>query len=412
MSNSSGLILPLQAKIVVSHPSIGVSPSGFQRLHLELLPSEVGRLISYDPRSVYRKPQRPGAKPRKDVAPHNVSADVINLHNQVQRSIDNDRVAQMVGYLSNAVERGTFADWGAIDLVTADVPDLSGLNSGCTVALSADAEYFIADGQHRYAALLDFLQRFGDRANTFTQGITISILPEEKLVQWAGQQFHDRNYYSVAVRPGKALAVDTRDPVNKLTKSLEYHDAIQKAGGIAYERDTLLAGDPRFVSLSLMHRMVRGFLFGREGLDRGVDTNIEITDQMEHDLREYLSVLCEILPWENTIKDRDDYLTRTSVVLSSLMVIGHQLYTMTPAIDADEKVKRLLKLKKMNWKRTNLKLDGIVGTEKESMVKSVDGKEHKVKMISPASSRQAVDATIAFFREKLDLNFKSEEASE
>jgi DNA sulfur modification protein DndB len=393
------IILPLQSRIVVQHACPGVSPAGFQRLHLELLPSEVGRLISYDPRSIYKRPQKPGAKPREDKAPHNISADVISLHNQVQRSIDKNRVSQMVDYLASAVENGTFADWGAIDLVTSDQPDLSGLASGCTAALPTDAEYFIADGQHRYCALLDFLQKHGDKADRFTQGVTVSILPEDKLVQWAAQKFHDHNFYSVKVRPGLALRNDTRDPINTLTKSLDDLDVIVRAGGIAYERDQLGAGDPRLVSLSTMHRMVRGFVFGREGLDRGIDTNIEISDQLRADLQEYLSALGEMLPWDSSLADRDDYLTRTSVVLSSLMVLGHEMYNWNPPLSADDKVKRIQKLGKMDWKRTNKKWSGIIGPYQD-------------KEIKPQANRQALDATIGFLREKLDLIPKPEKPEE
>jgi hypothetical protein len=357
------IILPLQSRIVVQHACPGVSPAGFQRLHLELLPSEVGRLISYDPRSIYKRPQKPGAKPREDKAPHNISADVISLHNQVQRSIDKNRVSQMVDYLASAVENGTFADWGAIDLVTSDQPDLSGLASGCTAALPTDAEYFIADGQHRYCALLDFLQKHGDKADRFTQGVTVSIL------------------------------------INTLTKSLDDLDVIVRAGGIAYERDQLGAGDPRLVSLSTMHRMVRGFVFGREGLDRGIDTNIEISDQLRADLQEYLSALGEMLPWDSSLADRDDYLTRTSVVLSSLMVLGHEMYNWNPPLSADDKVKRIQKLGKMDWKRTNKKWSGIIGPYQD-------------KEIKPQANRQALDATIGFLREKLDLIPKPEKPEE
>jgi len=379
------------SKILISQPSAGMSPSGFPRLHLEMLPREVGRLIGYDPRVLVMKPKRKGvARGTRDIVPHNVSPAIVNLQNQVQRSIDNARVEQMVAYLAAAMEKGSFADWGPIDLVTSTKPDLTSMAKEHTAALDADADYFIDDGQHRYCALLDFIHEYPQYADRFTQGVTISVLPDGKLVEWAGQAFHDKNYFSVPVRAGKALSVDTRDPVNALAKALASHPVIEEAGGIAYERDALLKEDTRFTTHSILHRFTRGFLFGRPGLDKGVDTRVDIPQDAKERLWEFISALGEVLPWKGDPKDRDQALTRTSVVLSSLAVIGNDLYQADPPVPTEEKVKKLVKLSEIDWLRTNLNLVGVVGSEKGGQV-------------APASSRQAIDSTIRFLREKLGI---------
>ena len=388
--NTSPVVSRTSSKIVVSRPAHGVSPSGFERLHVEMLPREVGRLIGYDPRVLVMKPKRGKgtAKGSRDIVPHNVSQAVIDLQNTVQRSIDKERVSQMVDYLVAAMEHGAFADWGAIELMTANKPDTSKLDRDFTAALDTDADYFIADGQHRYCALLDFITSYPQYAERFTQAVTISILPEEKLVEWAGQEFHDRNFYTVPVRAGKALSVDTRDPVNALAKDLAQHPVIRDAGGIAYERDTLLKNDERFTTHSMLHRFVRGFLFGRPGLDKGTDTRIDITPKMKLELNEYINTLGLILPWKSDTPDRDQYLTRTSAMLSALAVIGHDIYDQ--ALTVEQKVQKLSQLAKMDWKRTNLNLVGVVGSEKDGMV-------------APNASRQSIDASIRYLREKLGI---------
>ncbi len=377
------------SQIVISQPSVGTSPSGFKRLHVEMLPKEVGRLIGYDPRVLIMKPKGKGRGSR-DLVPHNVSSEIVGLQNQVQRSIDAARVATMVDYLMGAMERNEFADWGSIELVTVAQPDLSQLFEAHTVSMDADADYFIADGQHRYCALLDFIREYPEYSDRFTQSVTISILPAEKLMKWAGQEFHDRNYFSVPVRAGKALSVDTRDPINALAKALAEHPSIVKGGGIAYERDALLTGDPRFASHALMHRFVKGFLLGRPGLDKSQDQRIEITDEAKADLGEYLQALAAILPWDANKPDRDAFLTRASVVLSGLAVVGHDLYHADPPYRKEELVKRMTRLSKLDWRRSNLSLVGVVGSEKNGLVQ-------------PASSRQAIDSTIRYLREKMDL---------
>lgn len=388
---SNQIVNRASSKLVISQPSTGMSPSGFPKLHVEMLPREVGRLIGYDPRVLVMKPKRGKGTARgtQDIVPHNVSPAIIDLQNQVQRSIDGARVAQMVDYLRAAQEDDQFADWGAIELVTSNGPDISRMDRDHTATLDSDADYFIADGQHRYCALLDFIQEYPQYADRFTQSVMISVLPEDKLVQWAGQEFHDRNYFSVPVRAGKALSVDTRDPVNALAKSLAEHPIIQMAGGVAYERDALLKDDSRFVTHSVLHRFVRGFLFGRPGLDKGVDTRAEISSNAKEELWEYLTALGAVLPWKADPM-RDQYLTRTSAVLSSLAVIGNDLYAADPALSNEEKATKLVELQRIDWKRTNLKLVGVVGSEKNGQVQ-------------PASSRQAIDSTIRFLREKLDI---------
>ncbi len=393
------------SKIVVLNPSIGTSPAGFRRMHLELKPREVGRLVGYDPRSLVMKPRKPGAKVARgtrDLVPHNVSHEIVALQNKVQRTIDRDRVAQMVDYLVRACHDGEFADWGAIEVVTSSEPDTVQLG---LAQLDAEADYFIADGQHRYCALIDFARDWPQYSERFTQGVSISVLPEDKLVAWAGQKFHDHNYYTVPVRAGKALAVDTRDPVNTMTKGLDKHPMIVAAGGIAYERDTLLAGDPRFSTHSVMHRFVRGFLFGRPGIDKGVDTRADIDEGAETALWAYVSALFEVLPWapepySETIQTdagrlrevqrdrRDEYLTRTSVMLTALAVVGHDLRK--SELPPDVLHARLTSLGQLDWRRSNLALVGVVGSEKNGHVQ-------------PGSSRPAIDSTIRYLRERLGL---------
>lgn len=379
------MFIAIPSKIVVSHPSFGLSPAGFHRVHLEMPPREVARLVGYDPRTLVMKPRKAGvkvARGTRDLVPHNVSLEIVALQNKVQRSIDTKRVAEMVEYLTGAMSEGKFADWSAIELVTSSEI----IQSGNNAELDADADYFIADGQHRYCALIDFVRQHPEFSDRFTQGITISVLPEGKLIDWAGQKFHDHNYFSVPVRAGKALAVDTRDPVNALAKELDSHPVVIEAGGVAYDRDTLLNDDARFASHSTLHRFVRGFLFGRSGLDKHVDTRAEVAPEQRAYLWEYLIALREILPWAGA--ERDAFLTRTSVVLAALAVVGNDLYK----IDVPDEVRAgaYHKLAAIDWRRTNLALVGVVGSEKNGLVQ-------------PASSRQAIDGTIRFLREQMGL---------
>lgn len=378
------------SRITVNNPAYGRSPTGFRRIHLEMLPREVARLVGYDPRTLIMKPKKAGtgARGTRDLVPHNVAPQIIALQNQVQRSVDKGRVAAMVDYLAGACERDTFADWGAIELITTSEP----MELDAAVALDVGADYFIADGQHRYCALLDFCQSHPQYCDAFTQGITLSVMPEYRLIEWAGQKFHDHNYFSVAVRPGKALAVDSRDPLNALARSLDKHPVIRDAGGIAYERDTLLAGDARLTTHSVIHRFVRGFIFGRPGLDgkgTAIDSRADIADVSTQHLEQYLFALGKVLPWvQNEGQNRDEFLARSSVAFAALAVIGHDLFQ--SGMTYEEIGGRIARLGKLDWRRTNLEWVGVMGSAK-------DGK------VQPASSRPAIDGTIRYLREWLGL---------
>lgn len=375
---------PAASQLTLQHPSIGRSPAGFLRVSVELPPPAVGRLVGYDPRTLLVKPRvkRTGAP-----VPANVSPHVVALQNRVQRSIDTGRVAHMVTYLRDALTHGSFADWGPIELVTSAQPDLSNLETAHEIAFDTSASYFIADGQHRYCALLDLGREHPELARAgWTQSVTISIMPADRIDEWAGQSFHDRNYFAQPVRAGKALAVDSRDPVNALARDLDTHPVVKRAGGVAYERDTLLANDPRFTTHTVIHRFVRGFLLGRPGLDGKGEVVDGIESEAVERLKHYVTALGEVMPWFG--EGREEYLARSSVVFNALAVLGHDLWHagLTPA----EIGTRIARLAGQDWRRTNLMWVGILGSEKEGKVQ-------------PASSRPAIDGLIRHLRRELGI---------
>lgn len=372
-------------KIVLSQPTVGLAPSGFTRVHVEMLPREVGHLVGYDPRSLVRPPRRKTGKGSQEISPRNVPDFITKMQQEVQRTIDSGRVKDMERYLLNAIQQGALADWGPLLLVTSSQPDLSRMDDQHLVYFDSDADYFVNDGQHRYCALLDFLADYPEYGDRFTQPVTIACLPSEKFQEWAAQEFHDRNYFAVPVRAGKALLTDSRDPVGALARKLYEHPVISAAGGIATERDTLLKNDPRFTTHAVLHRFVRAFLIGRPGLDKGATLDT-VTDDQTRKTWEYFNALGLVLPsWRS--EDRDQYLTRTSGVLSALAVVGHDLYNHEPPFDSENLARRLREIGSIDWKRTNLDLVGVVGTERDGHV-------------APASSRQAIDAIVRYLRER------------
>ena len=80
--------------------SVGKSPTGFPKIHIEMLPGDLIKMIAYDPRSIPLAP-RPGQH-----NPHHVSEDLVDLVREVQRTIDSQKVTEMVKYLEDALAGG------------------------------------------------------------------------------------------------------------------------------------------------------------------------------------------------------------------------------------------------------------------------------------------------------------------
>jgi hypothetical protein len=358
----------------INRPSLGKTPAGFPKLHAEMIPGDMMKLLGYDPRSIQEQPK----KGLKD--PQNIAPAIIDLHRSVQRSIDQSKVDQMVAYLHNAVSNSGFADWAEIDVAV----------------FPNSADYFITDGQHRYCAIMDFCRKYPALATAFTQALAISVLPHDKLEEWAGQSFHDKNYLHSPVKATKALAADSRDLHNRLAKELRDHKVLRTGGGVNETKDSLAAGAKEFATHAVLYKFVRGFCEGRGGLDKGMIDNPNLTDETYDDskaaLVAYVDQLNTQFPNWTVVPGREDYLFRSSAALQALGVLGFLLQTKVP--DAERRAQMIAAIgeKRLDWKRSNVKdWTNIIGAEKDGA-------------ITPASSRQAIDGTIRFLKERSGLS--------
>jgi hypothetical protein len=266
----------------------------------------------------------------------------------------------------------------------------------------SSAEYFITDGQHRFCALMDFVWRYPLFADQFTQAVAISVLPQDRLDEWAGQSFHDKNYLRSVAKVTKALAVDSRDAHNVLAKELRNHPVIKRGGGVNEVKDSLSSTAKEFTTHAMLYKFVRGFCEGRRGLAKGVITDQLLSDETyearKAELFDYISLLDGAFPNWTVVPGREDYLFRASAALQALGVLGFDLYTKVD--DATRRKEMILAIgeKHLNWKRTNVdEWQPIIGQVKRG------APEARLAEVSPASSRQAIDATIRFLRDRAGL---------
>ena len=360
--------------------SVGMAPSGYFKVRLDISPADLVRLVGYDPRNFGK------------TVPTHLSADLIELVQRIQRTVDQKRVDAMIAYLVQASQNGEYGDWGEIDLITANRPDMGEWGAHKTIYFASSAWYFVVDGQHRFCALIDLLAARPDLANKFTQSVAISVMPHDKLAQWGGQSFHDRNYLHVPVKATKALATDTRDLYNLLAKEVAKHSVIQQNGGVDYEKDLVAAAAETFISHSTLYRFVKGFVDGRRGLDKGALRDPMLDDETLPEWKEkiskYLNTLDRLIPSWHPAANRAEFLSRAPSVIQALAVIGHDRTSET----------QLQNLLKLDWRRTNLEWADIVGNVVEKPRKV--GEEIKlVREVSPRTSRSTIDATIKKLRE-------------
>ncbi len=371
--------------------SIGKTPSAFYKVRADLSPPDLIKLIGYDPRMVSPKAKTPG----------NISRELEELIREVQRTIDQSRVDEMVEYLRNAVESDGYADWSEIDIITQARPDTSHYPAEHYVEFPQAAEYFITDGQHRYCAILDFVRQHPQLATKFTVAVAIGVLPEEHLNEWAGQSFHDKNYLQKLVKATKALAVDMRDIHNRLAKEMQDHKVIKRVGGINVYKDSLAAGAPEFTTHAVLYKFVRGFTEGHRGVFKGPIKNPMLTEEnyetLKKNLSEYLDMLGEMFPTWMLHPDREDYLFRASAALQGLGSLGFLLWN---KIDNPAVRKQLLANvgeRAVDWKRANWQTWGpVIGR----VMEGANGERY----VSPSSNRQTVEGTAKFLRDKSGVN--------
>ena len=97
------------------------------------------------------------------------------------------------------------------------------------------------------------------------------------------------------------------------------------------------------------------------------------------------------------VPGRELYLFRSSSALQGLGVLGHDLYTTVSDAKRRRDMMARIGQSQLDWRRTNVRdWEAVIGDK----VVVDDGKGGTIKSISPRASRQAIDGTIKFLRER------------
>ena len=133
----------------------------------------------------------------------------------------------------------------------------------------------------------------------------------------------------------------------------------------------------------------------------------ESYDAIKRNLSEYLTMLGEMFPTWMLHPDREQYLFRASAALQGLGSLGSLLWN---KVDNSTLRKQLLSNvgeRVIDWRRTNWQTWGpVIGR----VVEGINGDRY----VSPSSTRQTVEGTAKFLRDKSGVNtyFKDEDKTE
>jgi len=131
MTDLFDLLQPAEVWQDFRRATIGRTPSGFPKIHADLSIPTLTKLIGYDPRVVRTMRER-------GIDQRNLNLEIIELQEEVQRTIDQEKVDAMTAYLHAAVSEGAFADWAALELVTASKADTGKYESDHVIRFRAE----------------------------------------------------------------------------------------------------------------------------------------------------------------------------------------------------------------------------------------------------------------------------------
>lgn len=217
-----------------------------------------------------------------------------------------------------------------------------------TLVVPMTANFLINDGQHRRAAIEEALKV---RPEVGLETIPVVFFIDAGLKR-SQQMFADLNKH--AVRPTKSLGIlyDNRDPFARLALFLSVSIPLFK-GFTELEKTTISNRSIKMFTLSSIYQATIDLL-GKKQKDKSI-SEIDRKRAIE-----YWTEVSKIIPeWELLIKNevsshelRRDYIHAHGVALHALGIVGNALIAQYP----QNWKKQLLKLKNIDWSRSNTKL--------------------------------------------------------
>lgn len=270
---------------------------------------------------------------------------------RAQRTLNRSRIPEIARYVIDYPKDYVFsAITASIDGKVQFIPyrDNGKENKMGTLIFPMTANILINDGQHRRAAIEEALKV---RPEVGAETIPVVFFIDAGLKR-SQQMFADLNKH--AVRPTKSLGIlyDTRDPFSRLALLLSDSVPLFK-GFTELEKTTISNRSIKMFTLSSIYQATIELL-GKKSKDKNV------SDLEKERVIEYWTEIIKIVPeWELLIQNkvsshelRRDYIHAHGIALHSLGIVGNALIAQYPK----NWKKQLLKLKNIDWSKSNTKL--------------------------------------------------------
>lgn len=265
---------------------------------------------------------------------------------RAQRNLNKNRLPELSRYILDNREDYVFSAITAsidsdVTFTSLNLDDRVGL-----LHIPMSAQFIINDGQHRRAAIEMALRENPDLKD---ESIAVVFFLDIGLKR-CQQMFADLNRY--AIRPSTSLGVlyDHRDDKSQLAKAIVFETEVFQ-GLVEMERSTLAARSRKLFTLSAIYNASKQLFSKNENID--LETKLE-------QATEFWNEVGKQFPDWKQVKDnklsacevRKEYIHTHGVVLESLGRAGQELLK-------ENKInwkKKLKKLKKINWARSNAEL--------------------------------------------------------
>lgn len=269
---------------------------------------------------------------------------------RAQRTLNKGRIPELARYILENKSTYVFSAItasidGALDFQPTGDDSPTAFRMG-TLTVSMDARFIVNDGQHRRAAIEEALTNAPELGD---ETIAVVFFVDRGLHR-CQQMFADLNRHSVKPSASLGILYDHRSAAAKVAKHLSLTSAVFK-NLIETERSTLSARSRKLFTLSALHFA---------SIELLTDKQLEDFPAASQRCQEFWECVGEQIPEWIYVRDakmtagevRRDFIHCHAIVLQALGRAGRALYAQHP----QEVHKRLQRLRKVDWSRSNAKV--------------------------------------------------------
>lgn len=317
--------------------------------------------------------------------------ELVPLELRSQRELNERRVPEIARYILHNDDWVFSSLTATVDGDLDFVPSSKELPDVGLLKVDMNANFFINDGQHRRAGIIEAMQQ-----NPLLKHETISVVIfHYESVERSNQMFADLNRY--AQKPTKSLNVlyDSRDPLSQATGEM-----LQRISLFQHytdkDRVSLAARSPKLFTLASLYEANRYML---------KITRRKLQDFTEDDGEKIISfwqvVIAHMPLWQAVANGdlkpwelREDYVCSHSVVIQALGIVGSYL------VNDEDSILALGHLQEIDWRRINREWKGIliagsgrvVNSKPVAQLTSILLRQKLGMAVSPAEQKQLEQA--------------------